>query len=63
MGIVKYSRSLKVKKNPLEQKNGRKKTYHSPKLTSFGGIANLTQQNSRSNASDAGNNLMAVASF
>jgi hypothetical protein len=54
---------VKVKKNPSEKRNGQKKTYHSPKVIRFGGVANLTQQNDRSNASDAGNNLMAMASF
>jgi hypothetical protein len=46
-----------------DEKKDQKKHYASPKLVTFGGIAYLTQQNQKSNASDAGNNLMAIASF
>ena len=46
-----------------DEKKAKKKRYVSPKLFTFGGIANLTQQNVKSNVSDAGNNLMAMASF
>jgi hypothetical protein len=52
-----------MNKNMDKEQKNRKKTYRSPKVFTFGGIANLTQQNVKSTVSDAGNNLMAVASF
>ena len=45
-----------------KEPTGQKKAYESPKLSSFGGIANLTQATGGNTASDHGNNLMARAS-
>jgi hypothetical protein len=49
-----------MKKIVDKEQKGQKKPYHSPRLFTFGEVANLTQKNGLGPISDSGNNAMAI---
>ena len=52
-------KKAKEKNMQGERRSSQRKSYHSPKLSNFGTVAQLTLQNGNGPASDAGNNMMA----